>query len=71
MNIKSLGKEVKVREYTCSKCQSVIEYTENEMKEKGNWVRTGVEESTYHGYKYVICPACKSTHEIETVERYY
>jgi acetone carboxylase gamma subunit len=66
MNVKSLGKKAKemnTMEFTCGGCGSVIEYNETDVHESGSWTRTGVEESEWNGYKYVICPVCKCSHK--------
>jgi hypothetical protein len=74
MNIKSVGKGVEkleTKEFTCTGCESVIEYNKTDVQETGSWTRTGVEESEWNGYKYVVCPVCKRTHRLEDVHSTY
>lgn len=69
--IKSVGNKIEISEFTCDNCGSVIEYTKADIKENGQWHRTGVNESEWNGYEYVVCPMCNNYHKTNITNRSY
>lgn len=63
--MKVIKSEVKhdVRQVTCPKCKSVLEYDERDvMMDLSEWVRTGNDSFVRH---YVKCPECNTNIHLE------